>query len=139
MWIKVRLRRRGSQNERVISAYANGGFRAGKPTIVLPASLAGELGFEIERGRLTEGLVAGGLSVQVRELGQVEVKVEVSDREAPWRTCEAIYVEGEQEALMSRELIGLLGIELFYHLGKWRLADDEPGVLREEAEPERFE
>ena len=138
MWVKVRLRRPGSSDERVVSAYANGGFRAGEPTIILPASLALELGFDVRGERATRGLAIGGLEAEMRELGQAEVKVEVGDRPTPWARCRVLHIEGQDEALLSRELMGALGIRPFYDIGKWRLADDEPGVLRDEAEPEYF-
>ena len=44
MWVKVRLRRPGSGDERVVSAYANGGFRAGEPSIMLPLALRSRRG-----------------------------------------------------------------------------------------------
>ncbi len=45
MWVRVRVRRSGEGAELTISAYANGGFRAGKPEILLPPPLAERLGF----------------------------------------------------------------------------------------------
>jgi len=36
MWVRVSLRRPGQSKAVTLSAYANGGFRAGEPEIVLP-------------------------------------------------------------------------------------------------------
>ena len=135
--MKVRLRRPGSSAERVVSAYANGGFRAGEPSIMLPASLAVAMGFSL-RGESIDGRAIGGLEPEIVELGELEVRVEVPDRLTPWKRCRVLCVEGQDEVLLSRELMGALGIRPFYDIGGWVLADDEPGVLREEAEPEYF-
>ena len=79
MWVKVRLRRPGSGDERVVSAYANGGFRAGEPSIMLPPSLAVATGFSL-KGESVGGLAVGGLEPEIIELGELEVRVEVPDR-----------------------------------------------------------
>jgi len=66
----------------------------------------------------------------------VEVKVLVADRNTPWLEADAICVEGEDGALISRELAGLMGIEESYSRNAWRFEDDPPGMYREEARPQ---
>ena len=48
----------------------------------------------------------------------------------------AICVEGEDEALISRELAGLMGVEESYSRSAWRFEDDPPGMYRPEARPQ---
>jgi len=139
MWVRIRLRNPATKQQQVVSGYANGGFRAGEPRIVLPKQLAELLGFNPQGGTLREGEACGGVRLALRELGEVEVKVEVPDRETPWVPAKAIFVEGEREVLMSRELMGALRIIPFYSQGKWRLEDDPPDILREEAAPQFFQ
>ena len=136
MWVRVRVRRPGGGAELTISAYANGGFRAGRPEILLPPPLAERLGFDIRTAPLSEGIACGGVHIAARELGEVEVRVDVEDRETSWVRAQATCVEGEVEALMSRELIAALGIIPYYGHAAWRLEDDPPELLRPEAEPQ---
>jgi len=131
----VKIRRPGSKNEEVISAYINSGFRAGEPTISLPIPLA-KL-FDVKHATLSEDYIAyGGTFPNVRILGMVEVKVNVPDRETKWIRAKAICVEGEEETLLSRELIGLMRIIPDYETGVWRFKDDPPNVTRNEAQPQ---
>lgn len=56
MWVRIKVRRPSSQDEVSTSAYANGGYRAGKPEVVLPTRLAIMLGFDVEHAELGEGI-----------------------------------------------------------------------------------
>ena len=133
----MKIRRPGSENEEVTSAYMNSGFRAGEPTISLPIPLAKLLGFDVKHATLSEDYMAyGGTYPNVRILGTVEVKVNVPDKETKWISAKAICMEGEEETLLSRELIGLMRIIPDYESGVWRFKDDPPNVTRKEAQPQ---
>ena len=62
--------------------------------------------------------------------------MDVEDREMSWVRAQATCVEGEVEALMSRELIAALRIIPCYGHAAWRLEDDPLELLRPEAEPQ---
>ena len=137
VWVEVRMRRAGHRDEVSIRAFINGGFRAGRATINLPAPLAELLGFDVRSAELSRDYtVAGGGRPPVRDLGEVEVKVVVPDRDTEWLRAHAICVEGEDEALISRELAGLMRIEESYSRSAWRFEDDPPGTYRPEARPQ---
>ena len=136
MWLEVELRRPGQADSLIVRAYANGGFRAGEPEIILPPRLATLIGFDMEQAELGEGIACGGTHIAMWELGEIEIRVHVPDREVPWVRAKAVCIEGEYEALLSRELIGSLGLLLDYGRGRWRLEDDPPGKYRDEAEPQ---
>lgn len=46
MWLEVELRRPGRADSLIVRAYANGGFRAGEPEMILPPRPATSMGFD---------------------------------------------------------------------------------------------
>ncbi|MBM1154948.1 hypothetical protein DRN94_003620 [archaeon] len=84
-------------------------------------------------------MACGGVHIATRELGYIEVRVLVPDRETRWVRAKAVCIEGEYEAFLSRELIGQLGLILDYRRGKRRFTDDPEGVYRDEAEPQYWQ
>ena len=136
LWIPVRIKSPSSQAELSTSAYTNSGFRAGEPTVIIPAALARALGLDISHARASEDYVAcGGARPRVLELGEIHIRLDITDREVPWMTARAICVEDEDEVLISRELMARMRIIPDYEARTWRLKDDPPDVSRGEAEP----
>ncbi len=137
VWIPVRVRSR--HKEVVTSAKVNTAFTlAPAPLIRLPEKLARELGFEPlkEESRVLLGVHAGGGELRAYVLGPVEVKVDVPDKETPWKKAWAVLMGGNT-VLLNDYLTEELGVEpVKPRSGYWRLSNDPPSRLRESAKEE---
>jgi hypothetical protein len=125
--------RKGDRAART-SALVNSGYEAEEPELHIPLALAKKLSFSLEALRGERYRVVGADTVAY-VLGQVEVKLELEDRETPWLTARAVSVPGEHELLISDALAEALGIEIVApRSGFWRLSGDP--TLRRSAPPE---
>jgi len=108
-----------------------------RPLINLPATLASRLGFDVRAARLLmTARDAGGRPLPIYELGLVEVKVEVPDRETDWVRAIAIHLGGSV-VLLNDVLIEELGlVPERPGTGLWRFRDESSDSLRRSAEPE---
>ena len=138
VWIRVGIRVPGSSTPISTSAAANTMFSIGpRPLINLPATLAGRLGLDVRGARLLmTARDAGGRPLPVYELGVVEVRVEVPDRETDWVRAVAVHLGGSV-VLLNDVLIEELGVVPERPgTGLWRFRDEPPDRLRRSAEPE---
>lgn len=125
--------RKGDRAART-SALVNSGYEAEEPEVHIPLALARRLSFSLEALKGERYRVVGADTVAY-VLGQVEVKMELEDRETPWVTARAVSVPGEYEVLISDALAEALGIEIIApRSGLWRLSGDP--TLRRSVAPE---
>jgi len=122
--------------ERVIetSALVNSGYEADRPEVLLPASLARRLGLSATGA---EAIIATPIGIgRLQEVGEVEVRVAVSDREAPWVVAYALMSFEEREVLLSDYLTSALSIAVEdFKEGLWRFRDEPLSRLRRSSLP----
>lgn len=120
---------------------ANTGYIAPAPELGLPLKLGRELG--IWPGLRSEALVLrgyglGGIKLKILSVpSSIRVRALVQDRVTEHLICNATLISGENRLLMSDQLLGGLGIDLYDPArGLWRFRDDPPDKLRRSAQPQ---
>jgi len=140
VWVRVAIRRPGGSEEVAASAKVNTGFTIGPlPFVRLPRALAERLGFDVEGSPLLPGIAdAAGRSLPVRQLGPVEIRIVVPDKETSWTRAIAIYT-GAPSVLLNDVLTEELRVVPERPAsGLWRFSDEGLEGLRRSAEPEYY-
>jgi len=115
--VRVRLRLRSvAGREALATALVNTGYEAGGPELLLPRSLAEELGLYpvLPAGsEVREYVLAdGGRARLIRIPGALEVSVVTEEGERGRVVCDAVVSEGAEEALISDKLSDALGVAI---------------------------
>ena len=132
MGVRVKIHIRRNNREETTSALVNSGYESDRPEIHIPLALAKKLGFRLEELR-GETYKVVGAEVTTYTLGEVEVRVLVSDKVSSWVKAFAVMVPGEYEVLLSDTLIELLEIEIIKpRSGLWRFKGERKNRTSEE-------
>ena len=137
-----RVRVRLSRGELVVetSALVNSGFEADTPDIMVPVEAAKRLGLWPPRRASLAVMDTGGgeVSVPYYELA-VDLELLLPDRAGRRMAVSVMVNPHVREVVLSDYVASMLGIMLLdLKRGRWRLADDPPGKVRETVEPEEW-
>ncbi|MBS7618344.1 hypothetical protein KEJ25_07065 [Candidatus Bathyarchaeota archaeon] len=120
------------------SALVNTGFETDEPEVLLPASLAENLGLypPTEGSKLEEYSVVGGITFVIRSPRTIRVKVVVEDRETEPVEAVPLISDKESEVLISDRLASELKISIEDPAeGTWRFRDEPLTKKRSSEEP----
>ncbi|RLG84824.1 MAG: hypothetical protein DRO39_07100 [Thermoprotei archaeon] len=138
MAVRVRLRIRAVATGREVltSALVNSGFEAETPQLLVPRSLAAQLGLwpPPPDAQLVEVGTAGGPVRNYLVPRSADVWVVTSDRVVGPVRCDVMISSLEYEVLISDRLGGELGIVILDLRGKWRFSDED--TVRETEQPQ---
>lgn len=131
--VKLRIRSRFSGREVDSVALVNSGFETLKPQLLIPMSVAEELGLWPSLPKsyvVKEYMTAGGPVKQYVVPDELLVKI-VVEYDTPRVTSDAVISTIEEEVLISDKLTSALGI-IIYDVGEgiWRLRTDPEDTRR---------
>ncbi len=137
--VKLLIKSRSSSKEVTVNALVNTGYETVKPQLLIPVSLARELGLwppPSNRSLFREYFTSGGSirNILLEDELFVKVVVEYSTSEI---LCDAVISTIEDEVLISDKLASKLGI-IIYDIGEgiWRLKTDQESVRRRSERPQ---
>ncbi len=140
MGVRVKIRVKSNHGEVETPALVNTGFETDEPEILLPASLAENLGLypPAEGSKLEEYSVVGGITFIVRSPRTIHVKVVVEDRETEPVEAVPVISDKESEVLISDRLTSKLKISIEDPAeGTWRFRD-EPLTKKRSSEKPKY-
>jgi hypothetical protein len=124
--VRLRLRSRFGGGAETV-ALVNSGYEADSPQLLVPRPLAARLGIwpPPPEAELVEVGTAGGPVRNYLVRRALEVWLVAGDRTVGPVEADAMISSIEQEALISDQLGGALGIVILDLRGKWRLSDED--------------
>lgn len=139
--VKIRVKSLNSNNEVEVVALVNTGFETEKPQLLIPISLAKQLGLwppPLDT-YIVELFTAGGPVRNYLVLNALEIRLVTEDRVRGPVVCDAIISHIEEEVVINDKLGEELGIVIIgTGSGKWRLIDDPPNTIRYSEKPHYY-
>lgn len=140
MGVRVRLRLETTQRSVETSALINSGFESTEPEVIVPPSLAEELGLA-PSSELSSYSVAGGGSISaIRSSTPIKVALVLEDRETATVEAIASILPGENEVIVSDRLAHELALVILDPFnGTWCLRDELGVKERQSSKPESWD
>ena len=135
MAVRVRIRIKANEKNKVLTVLVNGGAESEEPVIVIKPADARDLGLNINDFELIEVELASGITHNL--ISKRKVTLELLDDEGNVLSLTEAYVaidEDLTEPLITDATIDELGIQVIsFKKGLWRHKNDPPELVRESA------